>query len=139
VINNQPKINVLFEIPKYKIAAVVDFLVDTGATRSILMEKHTIQMNLDCSKLPDCRQDSIGFGGTFKTRMINCPVRLTFGVDDKKLTIAYDNGFLVGVIPPSINYVERERLLRYTPSVLGMDILEKFKLYLDKKRVILET
>ena len=84
--------------------------------------------------LPDCAEESIGFGGTFKNKMINCPVKLTFG-NEQKYTVRYDSGFRVVVFPNEIDCQQREKLIRYTPSVLGMDVLEKFKVYIDKKKV----
>jgi hypothetical protein len=84
---------------------------------------------------PDCDKKSIGFGGTFTSKIINCPVRLIFGTDNQKHSVPYDNGFRIVVIPNNIKPEERKKLIRCTPSVLGMDVLEKFKLYIDKKRV----
>jgi hypothetical protein len=84
--------------------------------------------------LPDCGKESIGFGGTFRNKMINCPVKLTFG-NEQKYTVPYDSGFRVVVIPNEIDRQQREKLIRYTPSVLGMDVLQKFKVYIDKKKV----
>jgi hypothetical protein len=111
------------------------FVVDTGSTKSQLSEKEATLIGLDVSDLPDCRTNSVGFGGTFRNKLINCPVRLTFGKEKEKYTVHYDSGFRVVPIPLNLEHEEREKLLQQTPSVLGMDVLEKFKLYLDKRKV----
>ncbi len=85
--------------------------------------------------LPEYFKGSIGFGGTFKNKMINHPVQLTFGSNDTSHRITYGSGFQVVCIPPDASPETREKMIKYTPCVLGMDILSKFKMYLDKKKV----
>jgi len=69
---------------------------------------------------------------------MNRPVNLTFGSDTNLQKIVYAGGFQIVCIPENVNDEEREKLIRYTPSVIGMDILCLFRLYVDKKKVILE-
>jgi hypothetical protein len=39
-------------------------------------------------------------------------------------------------VPPDATVEQREKILRHTPSVLGMDILlAKFKIYVDEQKV----
>lgn len=116
---------------------MVNFLVDSGAVFSAIAEKDATLMGLDCGTLRESKFEAVGFGGTFKTKMINRLVYLTFksGKDEHK--IRYSSGFRVICIPPEITGANREKLLRYTPSVLGMDILSKFKTYLSKNKVVL--
>ncbi len=85
--------------------------------------------------LPEFHKESIGFGGTFRHKAINHPVYLTFGSDRNRHTITYAAGFRVTCIPPDVEEEEREKMLRYTPSILGMDLLSKFNLYLSKKKL----
>lgn len=87
---------------------------DSGATKSLLTEKDALLIGLDCFMLPDCAEESIGFGGTFRNKMINCPVKLTFG-NEQKYTVRYDSGFRVVVFPNEIDSQQREKLIRYTP------------------------
>ena len=92
-------------------------------------------MGLDCSLLPFSKQESIGFGGTFKTRVINKLVVLTFRSDKEEIKIPYSSGFRVVCPPPNITDEEKEKFYRYTPSILGMDILSKFRLCISKKEL----
>lgn len=114
---------------------MINFMVDTGSLFSAITEKEAILMGLDCSALPESRDEAIGFGGTFKTKMINRLVILTFKSDKKEAKIRYSSGFRVICIPTDLDKNVREKMLRYTPSVLGMDILTKFEVYLNKRNV----
>ena len=114
---------------------MIDFLIDTGAVFSAISEKEATLMGVDCSFLPESKEEAIGFGGSFKTKMINRLVTITFKSNKKEHKIKYSSGFRVVCIPPNIESEEREKLLRYTPSVLGMDILAKFEIYINKDKV----
>ena len=107
----------------------------------MLVEKDAALVGFDCYDFPECKNDSIGFGGTFRNRMVNCPVRLTFGKDNNaEFCVHHDSGFRLVLVPPNTSKEDREKLIGATPSVLGMDIvLDKFKLYVDKRKVELTT
>jgi hypothetical protein len=136
IVNHQPKIPVYVEIPKTHKGAVIFFLIDSGATKSMITEKDAAVIGIDCYDFPECKQDSVGFGGTFKNRMINCPVKLTFGKGNShEYCVHHDSGLRLIMIPPTVTGEDREKIIRHTPSVLGMDVIERFQLYLDKKKV----
>ena len=116
---------------------MVPFLVDSGSLFSALNEKEAVLMGLDCSSLPDSKGETVGFGGTFRTKVINRLVFLTFKYGNDKYKMRYSQGFRVVYIPPHVGRDEREKLMRYTPSVLGMDVLTKFKVYMDKHKIVL--
>jgi len=134
VINRQPRISVLFEVKTYKVRKMVDFLVDTGTTYSAITEKEATIMNIDCSALPYFRREAIGFGGLFRNKMINRLVVLTFQSNEGEHKIKCGS-FLVVCVPPNTTGEEREKMIRYTPNVLGMDILRRFRTCVDKNRV----
>lgn len=114
---------------------MVIFLIDTGSSYSALSEKDAILLGIDCSSLNYAKGESISFAGTFKTKMINMLVVLTFRTGVNELRQNYSSGFRVICIPTDISPEQREKMLRYTPSVLGMDILSKFEIVVNKKRV----
>jgi hypothetical protein len=126
---------VLFEVPSYKISGIVDFIIDTGSTFSALTEREATIIGIDCQGLPSSKTESIGFGGTFNTKMINQLVTLTFRSGTDKLKLNFSAGFQVICIPISLEKDQREKLLRYTPSVLGMDILLKFETLINQRKV----
>lgn len=107
----------------------------------MLVEKDAALVGFDCYDFPECNQDSVGFGGTFRNRIVNCPVRLTFGKgNSEEFCVHHDSGFRLILVPPNASKEDREKLIRTTPSVLGMDVvLEKFKLYVDRHKVELTS
>jgi len=91
-------------------------------------------MKLDASILPFDEQEAIGFGGAFRNRLINRQVILTFksNTDEYKITCGC---FKVVCIPPEITGKGREDMIRRIPNILGMDILSKFKMIIEKNQV----
>jgi len=134
VINRQPRISVLFEVRAYNVSKIVDFLVDTGTTYSAITEKEATIMGIDCSSLPYFKYEAVGFGGLFRNRMINRQVILTFKSNKDEYKVKCGS-FIVICIPSSIIGEEREKMIRYTPNVLGMDILRRFRTYVDENQV----
>jgi len=133
-------ITVLFEVPYYHYSKTIQFLIDTGASRSAITEKEAELLGLACYMLPDAKTGAVGFGGTFKNKMINRPVYLTFSaVNGQTYKVNYAQGFQIVCIPAHADKDEQEKLRRYTPCVIGMDILQKFKLYVDKRKVELSV
>ena len=129
-------ITVLFEVPYHHCSKAVQFLIDSGASYSAITEKESELVGLDCTELPEAKFGAVGFGGTFRNKIVNRPVFLTFhATNDETYKIPYAQGFQIVCLPKQIEKEEREKLIRYTPCVLGMDILCKFKLYIDKKKV----
>jgi hypothetical protein len=132
-------IPVLFDCRSLKVSEIVNFLVDTGSIFSALSEKQATLMKIDLSFLPEAKGKAIGFGGTFKTKMINHSIDLIFESGDDKFKIDYDSGFRVTCVPKDASKEDKEMMLRHTPSVLGMDVLSKFEVKIDKKKVELIT
>jgi len=134
VIDRQPRISALFEVRAYKIRSMVNFLVDTGARASAITEKEATIMGIDCSSLPFFKYKSVGFGGFYRNRIINRQVILTFK-SNKDFHQIKRSSFMVTCIPPKVSGEEREKLIRYIPNVLGMDILKEFKTCVTKNQV----
>ncbi len=135
IVQKRPLIPLLFEVPFFHCSKTINFLIDTGSSYSAITEKEATLAGIDCYMLPDFRGDCFGFGGMFKNKIINRPVHLIFGSDTNLHKITFGSGFQVVCIPENVSPEEREQLIRVTPCVIGMDILAKFKLYVDKKKV----
>jgi hypothetical protein len=56
IINGQPRIPVLVEVPAFRKSKIVSFLVDSGSNFSAILEKEAESMGLDCSMLPELRE-----------------------------------------------------------------------------------
>ncbi len=134
MINRQPRISVLFECKAYKLSKMVSFVIDSGASYSALSEKDATIMGLDCYSLPFCKAQAVGFGGTFRNRIINRKVTLIFGTNDKEYKLPCGS-FKVAMVPPTLQGEEKEKMLRFTPNVLGMDVLRRFKTIIMKDKV----
>ena len=113
---------------------MVSFVIDSGASYSALSEKDDTIMGVDCYSLPFSKGEAVGFGGTFKNRMINRKVSLTFGTDNEECKISC-GCFKVVMVPPTLQGEQREKMFRFTPNVLGMDVLRKFKTIIIKDKV----
>ena len=114
---------------------MVNFVVDSGSLFSAITEKEATLMGIDCSFLPKSKIGAIGFGGTFTPKIINRLVLLTFKSGKNEHKIRFSSGFMVICIPPNVTGHDREEMLRFTPNVLGMDILTKFRTCINKKKV----
>jgi len=113
---------------------MVNFVVDTGAVYSAVTEKEATIMGIDCYSLPYFEKESVGFGGLFKNRIINRQTILTFRSNESEYKIKC-GCFMVVCVPPNLVGEEREKMIRYTPNILGMDILRRFKTCVDKDHV----
>jgi hypothetical protein len=125
----------LFEVPYFHCSRIINFLIDTGSSYSAITEKESDLLGIEYAVLPDAPKGAIGFGGKFKNKMINRPVYLTFKYLKEEYKMTYSSGFQIVIIPATIVGEDREEMFRYTPSVLGIDVLSKFQLYLDKEKV----
>jgi hypothetical protein len=126
------------EVPALRKSKIINFLVDTGSVYSAITEKEAMLMGIECAVLPDEKGEAIGFGGLFKNRIINRPVHLTFKSNKDEHKINYSSGLRVVCVPEKLDHEEREKMIRYTPCVLGMDVLRNFHTHVSKDKVELE-
>lgn len=127
-------ISVLFEVRAFKVSKIVTFLVDTGSKFSAITEKEATIMGIDCSSLPYEKGEAIGFGGFFRNRNINREVIVTFKSNKDEHRMKFGS-FRVNCVPPNLTGEEREKLIRLTPDVLGMDILRRFRTCVEENQV----
>jgi len=105
----------------------VEFLVDTGASRTTLLDKDAIFLGINYNKLRKSEQDMSGIGGSVDTYVIDDSVLL---LGDKSIVMP------VFVLRHPLEIMDKEekiKILRF-PSLLGRDVLHKFKLIFDKER-----
>jgi predicted aspartyl protease len=101
-------------------AKEVDFLIDTGADRSLLSLSDAVGLGLDAGSLPT--HQSIGIGGSVAMGLIEAV--LVFG--EREI------GAMVRVLVPG--GPEQETMRQRIPSVLGRDVLAHFGLYIEERR-----
>jgi len=116
----------------------IDFLMDTGASRTVLLDKDVHFLGIDVNKLPKPEKNLGGVGGSVETHIIE-DASLSFITDEK----SFEMNFPVFVLSHDLSKMsieERNQILRM-PSLLGRDVINKFHLHLskDKNTVLLST
>ena len=108
----------------------VAFLIDTGASVTILMDRDRERLGLDWNKLDRTNRTLTGIGGTVDTRIIKDGT-LLFRTESEQVVrerlpihvAKHDNS--------SMDRHGNERVL-LLPSLLGRDIIERYRLVYDK-------
>lgn len=108
----------------------IEFLIDTGASRTTILDNDAIRLEIDYSKLGRFEEGTVGIGGAVDTYILP-NVRLVFPTTDGVYEERLKEIFLLKHIIED-KYVE-ERIKRI-PSLLGRDFLNKYTLALDRKR-----
>jgi hypothetical protein len=105
----------------------IEFLVDTGASRTTLLDKDMICLGIEYDKLRRYEQDLSGIGGSVETYVIDDAI-LLFGVYVMEMPV-----FVIRHSLDAMDDQERIRILRF-PSILGRDVINKFRLIFDKEK-----
>lgn len=125
-----PVVYVTLFSERLKINKAVELLIDTGSSRTTLLDNDAIRLGLDYSQLQRADRDSIGIGGIVETYVLS-DVRLTFLSDRDIHTEVLDQMFVLKHDFEDEKIVKKIKIL---PSLLGRDILDKYTLVVSKKR-----
>lgn len=114
-----------------KIDETVEFLIDTGASRTTLLDRDVIFLGIPYERVPKHEQQVSGIGGTVETHIIT----------DASLTLKsgnYRKDFCIPILVlkhplEKMNEREKIRILRL-PSILGRDVINEFRLVLDHSK-----
>lgn len=106
----------------------VMFLLDTGASRTTILDNDAARLNVNYKKLRKSQQDTVGIGGAVDTYVIP-DARLVFMAEKGYFETEPDLIFVLRHVMR--NAVTRERI-KNIPSILGRDVLNKYRLILDK-------
>ena len=103
----------------------IRFLVDTGAYRTTILNIDAERLGIDYSRLYKKEEGAIGIGGTADTYIL----------EDVKLLFATETGIHLEDLK-TINVImietDDEYKIKKLPSLLGIDVLNKYKLFVDK-------
>lgn len=103
----------------------VEFLVDTGSPKTIIMDADVFTLDVDYSKLSKNPVPRVGFGGSVDT-YIASGARLVFTASDEQEHAEHID----------VEVVKHSRLSQDVlrlPSILGRDILNKYSLFYRRK------
>lgn len=133
----------LFSPPAPSIAAEVEsrtlgirrpliFLIDTGASVTVLLDRDVERLGIDWDSLARAKRQLGGIGGFVETRIIKDP-RLFFktsrGETVKERAVLY-------AVRHDMRLLDERtrRSVMLMPSLLGRDILEKYRVVYDRPR-----
>jgi len=116
----------VLESATLSIRETLEFLVDTGASRTTICDKDAIRLGIDFGRLERLSEGMLGIGGFVDTYVLR-DVKLTFRREDEDIHV--ENFDRIYVLKHA---VLDERILRI-PSILGRDMLNKHALAYDKK------
>lgn len=105
----------------------VEFLIDTGASRTTLLDKDAIFLDLNYDDLKKHSQNVSGIGGSVETFVIEDST-LILGSEEMHVPILVLRHDL-----ENLNKEERIKILRM-PSLLGRDVINRFKLIFGKEQ-----
>lgn len=112
-------------IPRLQVRQNIEFLIDTGATRTTILDRDAITLGVSYMKLSKLTQPLLGLGGlveTYVARDATLYFKTEEGFEHKELT-----ELLV------VKHKKVDENIMRIPSVLGRDILNKYKLVYDKE------
>ena len=109
------------------IYASIEFLLDTGAVKTIVSDRDANKLGVDYKMLEKLDCGMLGIGGTVDTYVLK-DAKLIFNSADNKAHIEQLDSLCF------LKHSEmNERIVRI-PSVLGRDILNKYLLKYDKRQ-----
>ena len=120
----------IVSIPLLKIEQNVEFLIDTGATKTTILDRDAITLGISYAKLSRLRQPLLGLGGLVETYVAR----------DAKLHFKTEEGLEHNEVLPELLVVKHRKVddnIMRIPSVLGRDILNRYKLVYDKQHATL--
>jgi hypothetical protein len=127
-----PFVRVTVDLKSLNIRGTIYFLIDTGASTTVLLDKDVNFLGIDVRRLKRAERDIGGIGGLISTYVVE-DASLFFraedgGVVEEKLQLLVGRHDLSG-----LSYMERALIMRL-PSLLGRDVIYRFKLVCDRYR-----
>jgi len=125
-----PYVRALFICPKLNIREHIEFLIDSGASRTTILDNDAVRLGINLDQLEMSKEGTTGIGGVVDTYFIHQATlifRTLTGIHEE----SFDRLFILKHKPRSRK--EEERIKRI-PSLLGRDFINRYRLLLDKKK-----
>ena len=113
-------------LPELELKSGIEFLIDTGAARTVIMEKDSEKLAIDYNKLSKSTIGLIGIGGVIETYEAK-NASLHFIVKTGEEHAINIDRLRIARIP------KRGPMIPSMPSIIGRDILNKYKLEYDRR------
>ncbi|MGB9717821.1 MAG: hypothetical protein ACPL4E_05200 [Thermoproteota archaeon] len=126
-----PFVKAILVSEELNLSKLVDFHIDTGASASIILDKDLRYLKLDVTKLRRAERNVGGIGGMIETYIIK-DANLMFRVDDGSLCKEQIK-MLVGRHDLMSLDAESKKLIMVMPSLLGRDVLRRYKLIYNER------
>lgn len=120
-------ITAMLSLPKLRLRQRLDLLVDTGATKTTILDRDAQSIGISYSKLARSKLPLLGLGGSVETYIAKDAelyFRTQRGTEHKEVLTE----LLV------VKHTLRDENIMRIPSVLGRDILNKYRLIYDRER-----
>jgi hypothetical protein len=112
--NDVGYLNALLFSEEMEICETIEFLIDTGASRTTLLDKDAVYLGIEYGKLRKSEQDMSGIGGSVETYVIDDSV-LLFGECSIKTSV-----FVLKHPLEEMNEEERKRCSDFLQYQVGM-------------------
>lgn len=120
-------VNAIFQSEALRTYVTVEFLVDTGATKTTICDKDAIRFGIDYNALQKLDKSMLGIGGPVDTYVLK-EAELAFHEKSRKTHVERLENLCF------LRHSElTERILRI-PSILGRDVLNKYALFYDRRQ-----
>jgi len=125
-----PFIRITVESESQRIKRPLHFHIDTGASVTVLLDKDASYLGINVGKLKRAERDIGGLGGFIKTYVIE-DAALFFRAESGEV-VEEKLCLLVGTHDLSKLSSEEKALIMRMPSLLGRDIIYRYRLVCDK-------
>ncbi|MCI0698059.1 retroviral-like aspartic protease family protein [candidate division KSB1 bacterium] len=122
-----PFVKAQFACKKFGINEIVDFMVDLGASCTIISDKDAQALGIDYASLQKLRKGVSGIGGQAKTYLLE-EIELYFKSDLGLHRANMDHVFVIKQA-----HKRGPEVLKLIPSILGRDFLNQMALLVDKR------
>ncbi|MBI4258834.1 MAG: hypothetical protein HY619_07750 [Thaumarchaeota archaeon] len=118
-------ITAVLSIPKLRITERIEFLIDTGATKTTILDRDAITSGMPYGKLLRLKQPLLGLGGLVDTYVAR-HVEIYFKAEPDQQHKELIEELLI------VKHRKVDENIVRIPSVLGRDILNKYRLIYDR-------
>jgi hypothetical protein len=127
-----PFLRVVLRSKSLGLSYPLGFHVDTGSSVTIVFDKDVELLGVDVRKLRKAERDVGGVGGMVDTYVVE-DAELLFRTEDRKIRVEKLRLFVGKHDLEEFSDNERDMIM-LVPSLLGRDLIHKFRLVCDKRK-----